>query len=268
MFSYHNHSSWSDGQASIREMAEAARAAGVEEFGISDHLVLGPREFYLDARLWSMGVNELSGYMADAQAVKAELDSPGFRVRIGLEVDYFPESVDRVNSLLSGMPLDYVIGAVHFAGNFPIDSSAVYWENLSESERDSVWRSYVRLMGECARRLDCSWLAHLDLPKKFGFQAPEDCVESMETLLDECASLGMLVEINTAGADKACGEFYPSKRLLMRAVASGVGLLVNADAHEPSQVARHFGEARRMLRELGVTKVAGFESRHCNWHSL
>ena len=249
MFSYHNHSSWSDGQASIREMAEAARAAGVEEFGISDHLVLGPREFYLDARLWSMGVNELSGYMADAQAVKAELDSPGFRVRIGLEVDYFPESVDRVNSLLSGMPLDYVIGAVHFAGNFPVDSSAVYWENLSESERDSVWRSYVRLVGECARRLDCSWLAHLDLPKKFGFQAPEDCVESME-------------------ADKACGEFYPSKRLLMRAVASGVGLLVNADAHEPSQVARHFGEARRMLRELGVTKVAGFESRHCSWHSL
>ena len=74
---------------------EAARAAGVEEFGISDHLVMGPREFYLDARLWSMGVNELSGYMADAQAVKAELDSPGFRVRIGLEVDYFPESVAR-----------------------------------------------------------------------------------------------------------------------------------------------------------------------------
>ena len=36
MFSYHNHSSWSDGQASMREMAEAARAAGVEEFGIGD----------------------------------------------------------------------------------------------------------------------------------------------------------------------------------------------------------------------------------------
>ena len=38
---YHNHSTWSDGTASLREMALAAREAGDAEFGISDHLVVG-----------------------------------------------------------------------------------------------------------------------------------------------------------------------------------------------------------------------------------
>ncbi|MBP5300383.1 MAG: hypothetical protein J6Y80_03160, partial [Victivallales bacterium] len=53
--SYHNPSIWSDGTAGIREMALAAKAAGVTEFGISDHLVLPPTDaIAAESSAWSM----------------------------------------------------------------------------------------------------------------------------------------------------------------------------------------------------------------------
>lgn len=264
---YHNHSSWSDGASSIREMALAAKAAGAAEFGISDHLVSGPRAFFLESRTWSMGgYNLLDSYVTDALAVKAELDSPEFRVRIGLETDYFPETVDAVNRRLAQLPLDYVIGAVHFAGDFPIDASAGYWRRLSPVEQSAVWHEYVRRMSACAEKLQCNWLAHLDLAKIYCVAPPAECLTALKALLKRCGELGLCIEINTAGCDKPCGEQYPSRELLETAVESGVGILVNADAHKPEQIVRHFGQAYALLDDLGVKRQPTFEKRQCFWH--
>ena len=38
-FSYHNHSVWSDGNATLLEMCAAAKSKGYREFGMSDHCV-------------------------------------------------------------------------------------------------------------------------------------------------------------------------------------------------------------------------------------
>ena len=40
---YHNHSTWSDGKASVAELIAAARSMGVAALGISDHWVLHPQ---------------------------------------------------------------------------------------------------------------------------------------------------------------------------------------------------------------------------------
>ncbi len=258
---YHNHSSWSDGAASIREMALAAKAAGAKEFGISDHLVAGPRPFFLESRAWSMGYNLLESYVADALSVKAELDSPEFRVRVGVEADYFPETYQGLNRMLAKLPLDYVIGAVHFAGDFPIDASAGYWQRLSPLERNAVWYEYVRRVDECADRLDCNFLAHLDLAKIYRVEPLAECITKLKALLRRCAEKGLCIEINTAGYDKPCGERYPSPVLLETAVEAGVGILVNADAHKPEQITRHFEKAYAALDALGVTHQPTFEKR-------
>ena len=55
--SYHNHTTWSDGKASLAEMVAAGRAAGLDELGISDHYVLAPRG--LDVR-WSMPLERVN----------------------------------------------------------------------------------------------------------------------------------------------------------------------------------------------------------------
>ena len=40
--SYHNHTNWSDGAPTLAAQIEAARRAGLDELGISDHYVLYP----------------------------------------------------------------------------------------------------------------------------------------------------------------------------------------------------------------------------------
>jgi len=213
-----------------------------------------------------MGYNLLESYVADALAVQAELDSSDFHVRIGVEADYFPETYEGLNRMLAGLPLDYVIGAVHFAGDFPIDASAGYWQRLSPLEQEGVWHEYVRRVSECADKLECNFLAHLDLAKIYRVAPPSECIAKLKELLKHCGEKGLCVEINTAGYDKPCGERYPSAELLESAVEAGVGILVNADAHKPEQIIRHFDQAYAALNELGVRRQPTFEKRQCIWH--
>ncbi len=265
---YHNHSVWSDGTASIRQMALAARAAGAREFGISDHLVAAPRGFFLDARGWSMALTLLDDYAAEALRVKEELSTPAFQVRIGMEVDYFPETWEAVAARLARLPLDYVIGAVHFAADFPVDASAGYWRRLSPGEQGAVWEEYARRVLGCARDFPCQWLAHLDLAKIYGVAPTAYARELLSQVLEHCARRGVCIEVNAAGLDKFCGAFYPEESLLKEAVARGVGILVTADAHAESQVVRHFGELYPMLKTLGVSRIPRFEQRRIHWHPL
>ena len=100
--SYHNHSTLSDGTASIREMALAAREAGVTEFGISDHLVLSPNPVVASkAASWSMKPEVFGDYVVAALEVKNELQTPAFQFRIGVEADFFEENIDSLKAMLA-----------------------------------------------------------------------------------------------------------------------------------------------------------------------
>ena len=261
--SYHNHSTWSDGTASIREMALAARAAGVTEFGISDHLVLPPNSAIAEkAASWSMKPEVFGDYVQAAWEVKNELQTPEFQFRIGVEADFFEENIDSLKAMLAKQPrLDYVIGACHYAGDFEIDHAAEDWDPLDEAARQRIWEIYLdKIQGACQADY-CDFVAHLDLPKKFGARLPGALKPQMEHTIRAVAEAGLAMEINTAGLDKPCREWYPSQEILQRAIALEIPLLVNADAHATSQVTRYFTEAREALRKLNVAQVCEFTQR-------
>ena len=258
--SYHNHSTWSDGTASIREMALAAREAGVTEFGISDHLVLSPNPVVASkAASWSMKPEVFGDYVVAALEVKNELQTPAFQFRIGVEADFFEENIDSLKAMLAKYPqIDYVIGASHYAGDFEIDHASEDWEPLDEAARQRIWEVYLdKIQGVCQAGY-CDFIAHLDLPKKFGALLPDALKPKMEQVLQAISHSGVAMEVNTAGLDKPCREWYPSEEILHRAIALGIPLLVNADAHATSQVVRHFSEARAALRASGITQVCEF----------
>src|SRR5262245_25345967 len=106
--SYHNHTTWSDGKATLAEQMAAAEQAGLDELGISDHYVPSPYAV-ID---WSMPLERLGDYVAALK--KAADSSPAVPLRIGLEADYFPQTVAALRDELARYPFDYVIGSVHF----------------------------------------------------------------------------------------------------------------------------------------------------------
>ena len=162
--SYHNHTTWSDGHATVQEMIESAREAGLAEVGISDHYALAPGNPHIS---WALPPESLGAYVL--QIRKSTASAKDIVVRLGLEVDYFPETIELTKSGLAVHSFDYLIGSVHFVDDFPIDLDAKPWEELSQSSRDGIWRGYWRRLRAAAQSGIFDIVGHFDLPKKFKF---------------------------------------------------------------------------------------------------
>jgi histidinol-phosphatase (PHP family) len=254
--SYHNHTAWSDGTGSIANLVESARNLGLDEVGISDHFVLEAGGI---SAPWNMPLDRLPEYVEQVLEAGGKAASPA--VRLALEVDFFPETMEMVRPALARHPFDLVIGSVHFVDGFPVDEEGRLWDALSREERDEKWRLYwlrIRQMAE-SRAFDVA--AHLDLPKKFGHRPQADLGREIDAALDALAAAGMALEINTAGWSLPAREAYPSIGILRAARRRGLPLILSADAHRPEHLLRDFGRARELAREAGYAELVRFEKR-------
>lgn len=254
--SYHNHTTWSDGGATLAAQIQAARAAGLDELGISDHYVLYPDGREVD---WSMPPDLLGDYVLELRAAAAEVSD--LTLRIGIEADFFPETVDELRERLAPYPFDYVIGSVHYVDGFPIDRGAPDWEALSEQERNAAWALYWTRIRQLAESRVFDFAAHLDLPKKFGYRPAADMAEQEGAALDAISAAGMAIEINTNGWNLPASEAYPSLPLLREARRREIPVLINADAHFAEFLTRDFDRARILAREAGYSELVRYERR-------
>ena len=254
--SYHNHTLWSDGKATTGEMIEAARRAGVQELGISDHFALTA-----DGRRfpWSLAPESLDAYVEEI--VRAGRNSGDITIRLGLEIDYFPGMAGRIGELLGPYPFDFLIHSVHFVDDFAIALNAGPWDDFPVDERDRIWRAYWENLRAAAATGLGDIIGHFDLPKKFNYHPSVDLTAEALAALDAIAGAGMAIEINCAGWDKPVREAYPSPFYVREAHRRGIPLIINADAHEAGDVTRHFDRARRLAADAGYTEQVRFERR-------
>lgn len=254
LVSYHVHTLWSDGADSSRMMANAAREAGLLEVGVSDHFTMHPHEVIP----WSMQLDQLKDYVEEITAIAGEVGIP---VRLGLEADFFPQTVHSLAALINKHPFDYIIGSIHFAEDFPIDESSKLWEKLDEHSRNQVWRTYWGLTRQMAESGCFDICGHLDLPKKFGFEATASMGDEIQLALDSIAKAGMAVEINTAGWSKPVGEAYPSPSLLRECKSRDIPILISADAHNSRRIAWEYPRAVNLALEAGYEGTVRYQGR-------
>ena len=248
--SYHNHSNWSDGLDSVKAMYDAAKAAGLKEFGLSDHYVV-PGLPNLNDKEWSMPIQQVRQYVDEVTSYCKSMTCDYFTPRIGLEVDYFRENWKDVAAILDTLPLDYRIGSCHYAFDFSIDHMAEDWEPLSQEQINAIYVEYWRKMMEMAQTGVFDIVGHLDLPKKFAFPCSCDLSDIQEATLQAIKAADMAIELNTAGWFKPCNEPYPSLDLLKRARQLDIPVIISADAHETANVNRAFDRAQALLAQAG-----------------
>jgi len=183
------------------------------------------------------------------------------QVRIGLEVDYIPETFDQTRNALYGLEVDYLIGSVHFVGDFPVDASAAWWQALSDERVEEHWRAYFELIAQMAATRAYDFVGHLDLPKKYGFVPRADLQAPILSALDAVEASGMAMEINTAGRHLPAGQVYPEPWILSEAHRRAIPILINADAHRAAHVTRSFDHAARLAHEAGYTHLARYRNR-------
>lgn len=238
------------------DYARAAVERGLAELGISDHSPMP--EFFDD---WRMLIGDLPRYLDSVAEARAAC--PQLPIRLGLEVDFIPgpgneEWIER----LAGMAdWDYLIGSVHYiAPGWDVDNPK-HLSRFEDRPVAEIWELYWSAYERAIRSGRFDFMAHPDLPKKFGHRPPGDLRRFYEPSIAALAETGTAFEINTAGLRKPVGECYPSLEFLRLAREAGVGLLINSDAHAPQEVGAGFAEAAALAREAGYTETLRFEKR-------
>ena len=264
--------------ATIEQLAaycEAARAAGVTEIAVTEHLFRFVQAdaplagFWEDdpdpalrasmAAYWeSHNQADLDDYVETALAAK----DAGLPVVLGLEVDHYRGRMDKVAALLDGYPFDVLLGSVHWIGawGFDILEDPVAVAEWDRRTVESVWDAYTTDLEELAASGACDVLAHPDLAKVAG-RRPEVPEEFYDRMAEAAASSGMAAEVSSAGWRKPAGEAYPAPALLDRFHRAGVPITTASDAHELPTVAHRSDEVRAVVAAAGYTELTAFSAR-------
>ncbi|MEA3188317.1 MAG: histidinol-phosphatase family [Chthoniobacter sp.] len=236
------------------DYAEAAVAKGLCEIGFADHNPM--REVFDD---WRMRIEELPRYVELVQQAREKF--PQLAIRLGLECDFIAGQEAWIEELAGMAEWDFLIGSVHYiAPGWDVDNPK-WIGRFREQPVEEIWTQYWKIYAQCIRSGLFDFVAHPDLPKKFGFKPDGDLRRFYEPVIAALAETDVAVEINTAGLRKPVGEMYPSREFLELAHAASVPLLINSDAHAPAEVGADFSAATQLARELGYRELARFEKR-------
>ncbi len=237
------------------EYVEAAVAAGLDEYGISDHAPCHPEPF----DDWRMLESELPEYF---DWISRARNAAGDRIRIrsGLECDWLKGCEPHIRELAGKSDWDYLIGSVHYLGDWDFDNPK-WLGKWAETDVKAVWTGYWKTYAEMAASGLFDILAHPDLVKKFSYAPAGDLDRFYDPVIEAIAASGCVIELNTAGLHKPCAEAYPSPRFLELAASAGIGLVISSDAHTPAEVARDFPKARELAKAAGYSETQLFEKR-------
>ncbi len=263
-YNFHTHSHFDDGKGSPAEYLEEAQKLGLVALGFSAHVPLPI------TNKWSLTPQNYTEYVAEINKIKAK-NNLSTAVYLGLELDYAPGISENFKHWIDTTPLDYAIGSVHLVTNpkngltMTIDGSAEnFFRGLDicfEGNHRMLVETFYHQSIEMVRTQPFNIIGHLDKVKMHLGSTLLDQTEPwyqklIGDLLEGIRDKGIIVELNPRGVytGKTC-EYFPSDFVLERCLHLGINVMVNTDAHQPTQVLSHFEEATNRLKEIGFKKV-------------
>ena len=212
----HSHTDWSDGRATMLEMAEGAQALGYSYLGITDH---SPRITVVHG----LDAERLVAQSREMAEVQKQVD--GLTLLQGIEVDILEDgALDLPDAVLE--ILDIVIASPHV--KLRQEPSA-----MTERMLRAVANPHVDVIGHPTGRRPGS---------------REGATYEFEAVFEEAAKRGVALEID---CDPARMDLSPE--MARRACELGCKFVVDADAHAPAEFA-YVPMAMWMARRAGIPK--------------
>src|SRR5216683_5470898 len=186
---------------------ERAIEAGLTELGFSDHLFM----YWLPPEVRDPGLGmaewEHDYYIEDVERCRDRY-AADITIRLSTEADFIPGHERELEAILRHYDWDYVVGGVHFIGDWGFDDSR-YLSGYAEWDIDALYARYFDLIGASAEIGLFDTIAHSDLVKKYGHRPRADQHEAYAALATRLARAGVCTEVNTAGLRRPVGEIYP-----------------------------------------------------------
>ena len=228
----HVHSTWSDGGASVHEMAEAARAMGMSYLGMCDHSQLAA---------YANGLTP-----ARVREQQAEIDrlndeyAGAFRILKGTECDILKDgALDFDEKTLASF--DFVVASIHSHFELP---PAEQTQRLIHA----LENPYLSILGHPTGRI---------LLERNGYNP------DLEAVIDRAGELGVCIELN---ADPH--RFDLDWRFHRRATDRGIRIPICPDAHTPGGL-RNISYGIGIARKGWLTKadVLNASNTTISWRS-
>ena len=185
---------------------------------------------------------------------------PQLSIKLGLEADYHPGTEDYVRDVIAAYPFDYVIGSVHYLGDWGFDNPDLV-HRFAGKDLFEVYSQYYELVVKLAATKMYDIVGHPDVIKKFGHRPTKDYEPLERRALEAIAGAGMALDVNTSGLRRPAKEIYPSVRMLRTARSLGIEITFGSDAHEPKLVGESFTEAVAHVRSAGYTQFRRYTQR-------
>jgi len=192
--SLHNHSTYSDGLNSLKEMAKACKDLGYEYLGICDH---SKSAFYANG----MSEERILKQHLEIEELNKEL-AP-FRIFKGIESDIlFDGSLDYPEHVLK--TFDFIVASIHSVLKMSI-------EKATERLLTAIKNPYTTILGHPTGRL---------LLARQGYPI------NHKAIIDACAEHGVVIELNAHPY-----RLDLDWRWIQYAISKNVMISVNPDAH-------------------------------------
>ena len=218
---YHMHSSYSDGRSAPEDYIAPAIAAGLSEIGFSEHLTL-----FKDLEDWNMNPVNISPYIN--HLVKLRNNTTNIKIKIGLEVDYFAGKEKEIRAFLSPLPLDYIIGSVHYLGEKTVDVGPEFYEGKSI---DRLFESYFDSVSAAIASGLFDIIAHCDLIRIFGYKPSFDQEPLYRNLAKTMKTYNVAFEVNTNGRNRAYCRFLSQPEIFFIFSGKKIYLSVSIQMH-------------------------------------
>jgi histidinol-phosphatase (PHP family) len=251
----------------LREVLEAAVAAGYHTFGVSEHAPRSEeRLVYATERAKGFDVARLRTDFEDyAQAITPLADEFSDRLTVlrGFEAEVVPAHSYREEMLghRRRFGFDYMVGSVHYVDEISIDGPKSDFDAVlaQAGGLEPLAVCYYEAIAAMVDALRPDVVGHLDLIRR---NAPPDAAldtsairKSAGRALEAVREHGCILDLNTAGWRKGLGSPYPAPWLVQWASQMSVGFCFGDDSHGPAQVGEGVDQARGYLLENGVTTV-------------
>lgn len=195
----HGHTTWSDGQGSVAQMAAAALARGYAYWNVSDHSVgLGVVQGVDGARLQKQAEE------IDAVNRRMIAEGQAFRLLQGSEVEILADGTLGLPDAVMAA-LDVVVASIHSA-------QRQERETITARCLKAVYNPHVDILGHPTSRL-------------IGQRPPTEL--DVERVLRACVETGTVVEINAHPSRLDLNDVWAR-----RAVELGCKIAIDCDAHE------------------------------------
>jgi len=267
---YHSHCNFCDGSNPIEDYVNEAIAQGLSVYGFSSHTPLPFRSS------WSMQASQINEYFERIEKLKVK-HANKITLLKSFEIDYIDTVFGPKSAIFKNLPLDYTVGSVHYLNKetngyyFCIDGNHDEFKQGLDTHYNgniqALVKDYYLSIRNMALNETPTIVGHLDKIKIHNYYFPY--FEENETwykneiteTLNAIKKSGAFVEINTRGFYKNnIATFYPSKAILEEIFELKIPIVLNSDAHNPSEITLGYKEAIVLLKEIGFATLKNYQN--------